>query len=548
LIIPSSESLTLRERYRGQRILVTGASGLLGQALLEKLLRAMPEIDEVVLLLRPRGRASAHDRLVEIVRSPLFERLRTERPDFDAWWPARVSAVAGQLGRPRLGLEPATWKALAERVSAVIHMGALASFDEPLDRVLEVNTSGTLDVLDLARDADAPLVHVSTCYVCGNNSGTHREEPIPWGHTPRSLSEGTGPSLDPESELSTLLQQARQLRMDVEAGVHDDFVVRALSKSHVSTERLEALRRQHADERLSRMGVRVAGIHGWPDPYPMSKAWAEQLLAHRRGGVPISIVRPAILASTHAEPEPGWLTGLRMADPLIVAMGRASLDVFPGDRAAAIDLVPCDLAVNAILAALPERGERRGPRVYQVAGSARNTLTLGVFHDLCYAALESQPFLDLRGAPVHPSRLQFMPAARFQRSVWRERRGLQLKIAVLERLGLSAKARRMRASMRYLGYANRLGRTYAPYIVRQFRFTTDHLQQLERSLAPDDRAAFPMDVGAVDWSRYVTQVHVPAVRREGSGNGNGNGHANGNGRSHGGGHATVARHREWPHA
>src|SRR5207302_1864033 len=100
-------------------------------------------------------------------------------------------------------------------------MGALASFDEPLDRVLEVNTGSSLDVLELARDAgDVPLVHVSTCYVCGNTAGTHGEEPIPWGHTPRTIAEGTGPGIDPETELSTLLQQARQLRLEVEAGVH----------------------------------------------------------------------------------------------------------------------------------------------------------------------------------------------------------------------------------------------------------------------------------------------------------------------------------------
>jgi fatty acyl-CoA reductase len=309
----------------------------------------------------------------------------------------------------------------------------------------------------------------------------------------------------------------------VEAGVHDDFVVRALSKSHVSTERLESLRKQHADERLSRMGVRVAGVHGWPDPYPMSKAWAEQLLEQRRGSVPVSIVRPAILASTHTEPQPGWLTGLRMADPLIVAMGRASLSAFPGDRNSAIDLVPCDLAVNAILAALPERGQRGPARVYQVAGSGRNTLTLGVFRELCYAALQQQPFHDLRGAPVRPSWVELVSAERFQRGVTRERRGLQLKIAVLERLGFSTKARIMRANMRFLSYANRLGRTYAPFAVRNFTFTTDRLRQLESSLSPEDRAAFPMDVGAVDWARYVPDVHVPAVRREGGGNGNGNG-------------------------
>jgi nucleoside-diphosphate-sugar epimerase len=531
----STSAPTLRERYRGQRILITGASGLLGQAVLEKILRALPDVAELIVLLRSRGRVSARDRVADLFRAPLFDRLRAERPDFDAWWPTKVTVVGGQLGRPGLGLDPADRAALVGRITAILHMGALASFDEPLDRVLEVNTSGSLDVLELARDAgNVPLVHVSTCYVCGNTPGTHREEAIPWGHTPRTLADGSGPGIDPEIELRTLLQQARQLRLEVETGVHDDFVARTLSNSHMSTERLEALRRQHADERLSRMGVRVATIHGWPDPYPMSKAWAEQLLEHRRGSVPLAIVRPAILASTHREPEPGWLIGLRMADPLIVAMGRASLEVFPGDRAAAIDLVPCDLAVNAILAALPERGASEPTPVYQVAGSARKPLSLGDFHDLCYAALRARPFLDVGGSPVEPSRLQFMPSTRFQRALTRERRTLRLKIAVLERIGMASRARTLRAGMRFLGYANRLGRTYAPFIVRHFTFTTDRLRRLESSLSPADREQFPMDVGAVDWKSYVVDVHVPAVRREGGGNGNGKAHENGAGRAHAG--------------
>ena len=100
--------------------------------------------------------------------------------------------------------------------------------------------------------------------------------------------------------------------------------------------------------------------------------------------------------------------------------------------------------------------------------------------------------------------------------------------------GLPRLVARLAGGLHALGYANRLGRTYAPYIVRQFRFTTDNLQQLERSLAPEDRAAFPMDVGTVDWERYVVDVHVPAVRREGGGNGNGNGNGHRNGHGSGG--------------
>src|SRR5690606_17521903 len=121
-----------------------------GQAVLEKMLRALPEVDEVIVLLRPRGRWSAERRLHEILASPVFDRLRAERPGFDGWWPRKLSAVAGTLGLPRLGLSFRDWQALAGRITAVIHMGALAAFDEPLDRVLEVNTSGALQLLELA--------------------------------------------------------------------------------------------------------------------------------------------------------------------------------------------------------------------------------------------------------------------------------------------------------------------------------------------------------------------------------------------------------------
>lgn len=188
----------LRDRYGGQRILLTGATGFLGQAVLEKMLRALPEVDEIVLLLRKRARTPAGRRTEEVFASPIFNCLRRERPDFDDWWPEKVSVVAGTLGIPKLGLSDPDWAALTERISAIIHVGGLASFDEPLDRVLQVNVLGGLEILELAKQAgDVPLVHVSTAYVCGKSPGTHPEAPLQWGHTPRTLRDGTGPGPTP---------------------------------------------------------------------------------------------------------------------------------------------------------------------------------------------------------------------------------------------------------------------------------------------------------------------------------------------------------------
>ena len=58
------------------------------------------------------------------------------------------------------------------------------------------------------------------------------------------------------------------------------------------------------------------------------------------------------------------------------------------------------------------------------------------------------------------------------------------------------------------------GRRYAPYTVRHFHFATPESDRLARSLGPEERHLFPMDVGSVDWTRYLTDVHIPAVRKE----------------------------------
>ena len=63
----------IREFFAGRKVFITGGTGFLGAVLLEKLLRACPEIETVYLLVRPKRMSSVQDRVSTLLDSPVSE-------------------------------------------------------------------------------------------------------------------------------------------------------------------------------------------------------------------------------------------------------------------------------------------------------------------------------------------------------------------------------------------------------------------------------------------------------------------------------------------
>jgi len=490
---PGAGPQRIRDRLAGHHLLVTGATGFLARAFVEKVLRSVDSLAGLTLLIRPRsdGTSAQERALRDVLASSAFDRLRAALGDgFTELCRRKVHVVSGDLTREHFGLPRDEYQALTRRVTAVVNSAATVTFDERLDLALELNTFGPQRLLQFARDAgNLPFLHVSTCYVCGQRHGTVVED--------FSAPEAARESLprDPaagEFDFDTLLEDMR-------------------------AETLETRHRYGADSEMCRQelieaGMRRARRYGWNDTYTFTKWLGEQLLRRNRGQVPLVVFRPAIIEGSHAEPTPGWIDGLRMADPLFVAYGKGKLNEFPANREAVIDFIPVDFVANAMIATLPIGAGRRGDlAVYHCASSARHPLRMGEMIAHVQEAFRKRPMNDERGRP-----LELKPVITFRQDAflarWTRRRRRLIRLRdLLQALGMKGKRlRRLASTLRQIDQLIYFARIYAPYTHLDCRFADDGLQAVP--LHPDDAEEFPFDCRRLDWHDYLVDRHLPGLR------------------------------------
>jgi long-chain acyl-CoA synthetase len=106
----------------------------------------------------------------------------------------RVTAVAADIEREGLGLEPERRADLAGRVSEIVHSAASVSFSLPLEDSRRINVGGTRQMLDFAESAREHgglerFAYVSTAYVAGTHAGEFREDQLDVGQDFRNAYE-----------------------------------------------------------------------------------------------------------------------------------------------------------------------------------------------------------------------------------------------------------------------------------------------------------------------------------------------------------------------
>ncbi|MGY1638685.1 SDR family oxidoreductase [Geodermatophilus sp. SYSU D00742] len=142
-------------------VLVTGGSGVVGQALLPRLLAPGPD-----------GEPSATRVVALTRRRPLAH--------------PGVTCVHGDVTAPRLGLGARDHAHLADAVDVVVHAAAVTVFDRSDEDLAATNVEGTRRVLQFAADAGATVHHVSTAFLHPDHSTERPDSAVGYAVTKRA--------------------------------------------------------------------------------------------------------------------------------------------------------------------------------------------------------------------------------------------------------------------------------------------------------------------------------------------------------------------------
>ena len=512
---------SVRKALGGKRVMLIGVTGFIGKVWLANTLMDLPEIGKLYLLIRRQKSSPGQQRFERMIEgSPVFDPLFEKYGDrLGALLAEKIEVVEGDVSQPGLGLDSDTAARLRKDLDLVINSSGLTDFNPDLRDALAVNVDSTYHLIEFIRGSDhAALLHLSTCYVAGQRDGRVSER-VRLNYTPAGVKD-----FDAEKEWHRLHELVESAEARVEGPeVTEELKKQALGKEHaargLSGQALENQIRKNKvrwlKNYLTEEATRRAKELGWPNTYTFTKSLAESLIAKHGAGLPIAIVRPAIVETSVAKPFRGWNEGINTSASLSYLLGTAFRQL-PSNERKRLDIIPVDAVCAGMTLIGAALVERRHDPLYQLATSCTNPCDMGrsieltsLGHRRHYRAQEGLEYwlrLRMDAIPVSKERYNRMSAPAQKMII----KSIQRVMAPLP----SAMKKPLAKTERNLERVEKLVGLFEPFILHnEHDFVADNVEKLSQALTPEEKEIFGYDTAGLDWWEYWIDIHIPALRR-----------------------------------
>ena len=527
---------SVRKALSGKRVMLIGVTGFIGKVWLANALMdlcpngpkpgplgapILPEIGKLYLLIRRQKSSPAQKRFEKMIEdSPVFDPLFEKYGDrLGALLAEKIEVVEGDVSQSGLGLVSETAARLRKDVDLIINSSGLTNFNPDLRDALAVNVDSTYHLIEFIRGSDhAALLHLSTCYVAGQRDGRVSER-VRLNYTPAHLK-----NFDSEKEWHRLHELVESAEARAEGPeVAAELKKQALGKEHAAKGLSgQALENQIRKNRvrwlknyLTEEGTRRAKELGWPNTYTFTKSLAESLIAKHGAGLPIAIVRPAIVETSVAKPFRGWNEGINTSASLSYLLG-TTFRQLPSNERKRLDIIPVDAVCAGMTLIGAALVERRHDPLYQLATSVTNPCDMGrsieltsLGHRRHYRAQEGLEYwlrLRMDAIPVSKERYNRMSAPAQKMII----QSIQRVMSPLP----SAMKKPLAKTERNLERVEKLVGLFEPFILHnEHDFVADNVEKLSQALTPEEKEIFGYDTAGLDWWEYWIDIHIPALRR-----------------------------------
>jgi len=512
---------SVRKALGGKRVLLIGVTGFIGKVWLANVLLDLPEIGKLYLLIRRQKSSPGQKRFEKMIEgSPVFDPVFEKYGDrLGALLADKVEVIEGDVSQPGLGLDPEVAARLRTDLDLIINSSGLTDFNPDLRDALAVNVDSTHHLIEFIRASNrAALLHLSTCYVAGQRDGRVSERVLQ-NYTPAGVA-----NFDAEKEWHRLHEFVELAEAKAESPeVTEELKQQALEREHAAKGLSgQALENQVRKNRvrwlknyLTEEATRRAQELGWPNTYTFTKSLAESLIAKHGAGLPIAIVRPAIVETSITKPFRGWNEGINTSASLSYLLG-TSFRQLPSNERKRLDIIPVDAVCAGMTLIGAALVERRHDPLYQLATSVTNPCDMGrsieltsLGHRRHYRAQEGLEYwlrLRMDAIPVSKERYNRMSAPAQKMII----RSIQRVMSPLP----SAMKKPLAKTERNLERVEKLVGLFEPFILHnEHDFVADNVEKLSQALTPEEKEIFGYDTAGLDWWEYWINIHIPALRR-----------------------------------